>query len=88
MARAVTIAVGLAVLLFASSACGFGASRGTMSPPDANGEVDPSAAPDFIAYGGRTDRIIGWVPSRTYSSLNNAATGHGATRFRCTRTTS
>ena len=33
-----------------------------MPPPDANGEVDPSAVPDFIAYVGRTDRIIGWVP--------------------------
>jgi hypothetical protein len=62
MAHAVTMAVGLAMLLFAASACGLGASRGTMPPPDANGEVDPSAVPDFIAYAGRTDGIIGWVP--------------------------
>ena len=62
MARAVTIAVWLALLLFVSSACGLGASRGPMPPPDANGDVDPSAAPDFISYAGRTDRIIGWVP--------------------------
>jgi hypothetical protein len=62
MARAVTIAFGLAIFLFASSACGLGASRGTMPPADANGEVDPSAVPDFIAYAGRTDQIIGWVP--------------------------
>lgn len=62
MARAVTMALGLATLLLASSACNIGASRGTMPPPDANGEVDPSAVPDFIAYVGRTDQIIGWVP--------------------------
>jgi hypothetical protein len=62
MAHAVTMAVGLAMLLFAASACGLGASRGTMPPPDANGEVDPSAVPDFVAYVGRTDGIIGWVP--------------------------
>ena len=33
-----------------------------MPPADANGNVDASAVPDFIAYAGRTDRIIGWVP--------------------------
>ena len=33
-----------------------------MPPPNANGEIDPSAVPDFVAYAGRTDRIIGWVP--------------------------
>jgi hypothetical protein len=57
-----TMAVVLATVLLISSACSLGASRGTMPPPDANGEVDPSAVPDFIAYVGRTDRIIGWVP--------------------------
>ncbi len=62
MARAVTVVVGLAVLLLALSACGLGASRGTMPPGDANGEIDPNAVPDFVAYAGRTDRIIGWVP--------------------------
>lgn len=62
MARAVAIAFGLATILLTSSACSFGASRGTMPPPEANGEVDPSAVPDFISYVGRTDRIIGWVP--------------------------
>jgi hypothetical protein len=60
--RAVTMAVFLATLLLFLSACSLGASRGTMPPPDANGEVDPSAVPDFVAYAGRTDRIIGWVP--------------------------
>ena len=48
--------------LLASSACSLGASRGTMPPADANGEVDPRAVPDFIAYAGRPDGIIGWVP--------------------------
>jgi hypothetical protein len=62
MARSVNMAVVLAILLLASSACGLGVSRGTMPPADANGEVDPSAVPDFIAYAGRADRIIGWVP--------------------------
>jgi hypothetical protein len=62
MAQAVAMAVGLVMLLLTSSACSLGASRGTMPPPDANGEVDPSAVPDFIAYVGHTDRIIGWVP--------------------------
>jgi hypothetical protein len=62
MAHAVAMALGLAALLLTSSACSLGASRGTMPPPDANGEIDPSAVPDFIAYAGRTDRIIGWVP--------------------------
>jgi hypothetical protein len=33
-----------------------------MPPADANGEVDPSAVPDFLAYVGRTERIIGWIP--------------------------
>ncbi len=62
MGRALAVTVGLAMLVFASSACGLGASRGTMPPADANGEVDPSAVPDFIAYAGRADQIIGWVP--------------------------
>jgi hypothetical protein len=62
MARTVTMAVSLTMLLLASSACGLVSSRGTMPPADANGEVDPSAVPDFIAYSGRADQIIGWVP--------------------------
>ena len=61
--RSAGVAV-MAALLTTSAACGATASRGTMPPPDADGMVDPSAAPDFIAYAGRTDRIIGWVPSR------------------------
>ncbi len=62
MARAATVAVGVAMLIFALSACGLGASRGTMPPGDANGEIDPSAVPDLVAYAGQADRIIGWVP--------------------------
>ena len=33
-----------------------------MPPANAEGDVDPSGVPDFIAYVGRTDRIIGWIP--------------------------
>jgi hypothetical protein len=44
------------------SACRLGATHGTMPPGEVNGEIDPSAVPDFIAYSGRADRIIGWVP--------------------------
>jgi hypothetical protein len=62
VARGSAIAIGMAILLLATSACGLAASRGTMPPADANGEVDPSSVPDFIAYSGQTDRIIGWVP--------------------------
>ena len=62
MTRGMTLALRLAILLLATSACGLGASRGTMPPADANGEVDPGAVPDFVAYVGRTDDIIGWVP--------------------------
>jgi hypothetical protein len=50
------------IAALALSACGLGVSRGTMPPGDANGERDPSTVPDFIAYSGRADRIIGWVP--------------------------
>lgn len=42
--------------------CGLTSTRGTMPPGDASGEVDPNSVPDFIAYVGRTDRIIGWIP--------------------------
>ena len=62
MARAAGVALGMGVVLLALSACGLGASRGTMPPAGANGQVDPSSVPDFIAYVGGTDRIIGWVP--------------------------
>ena len=50
------------VAVLALVACGLTPSRGTMPPPDAAGDVDPSAVPDFVAYAGRADRIIGWVP--------------------------
>lgn len=52
------------VIVWASmlSGCGYGASRGTMPPPDANGDWDPSAVPDFVSYVGQADRIIGWIP--------------------------
>jgi hypothetical protein len=38
------------------------ASKGTMPPPGSNGQVDASAAPDFIAVAGRDGGIAGYVP--------------------------
>ena len=33
-----------------------------MPPPGPDGTVDAGRAPDFIAFAGQTDHIIGWVP--------------------------
>ena len=33
-----------------------------MPPPGPDGAVDVRDAPDFIAYAGRSDHIIGWIP--------------------------
>jgi hypothetical protein len=43
----------LAIVIMA--ACSPVGSKGTMPPPGANGQVDPAAAPDFIAIASRTD---------------------------------
>lgn len=51
-----TLAVSLAACLPVSVA----GTRGTMPPPGPNGEVDPSAVPDFIAVAGATG-IAGFV---------------------------
>ena len=63
--RTLRVGLCLALLVVVVVACGATASRGTMPPPDANGMVNPSSAPDFIAYSGRTDGMIGWIP-KTY----------------------
>ena len=48
--------------LSALAACSPVGSKGTIPPPGPDGELDPSLVPDFVAFAGRTDRIIGWVP--------------------------
>jgi hypothetical protein len=57
-----------AVLLSAgaiASACSPAATKGTMPPPGADGHVNASLAPDFIAVAGRDGGIAGYVP-RSY----------------------
>jgi hypothetical protein len=56
-----TLAVGVVLLLMAGG-CSPLSSKGTMPPPGANGEADPSAAPDFIAVAGRDGGIAGYIP--------------------------
>jgi len=56
----------LAVLCLAiagTAACSPSATRGTMPPAGADGTIDASLVPDFIAFVGQTDHIVGWVPS-------------------------
>jgi hypothetical protein len=43
--------------------CSFEHTRGTMPPPGAKGQADPRQVPEFIAYVGQTDHVIGRVPS-------------------------
>lgn len=59
--RGATLALALVVGI-AVGGCGLTASRGTMPPPGPDGAVDARNAPDFIAYAGRSDDIIGWIP--------------------------
>jgi hypothetical protein len=51
-------AVVVAALL---AGCSPAATKGTMPPVDANGEVDPSTAPDFIAVAGQDAGIAGYA---------------------------
>jgi hypothetical protein len=59
----------LAALLLSAgaiaSACSPAATKGTMPPPGADGQVNASLAPDFIAVAGRDGGIAGYVP-RSY----------------------
>ena len=50
----------LAVVLAGCSTLPRTGSKGTMPPPGPNGEVDPSAMPDFIAVAGDVGQV-GWV---------------------------
>jgi hypothetical protein len=56
--------VALIVTVVCIVACAPVATRGTMPPPGPDGEVDPSAAPDFIAVAGRDAGIAGYTPKR------------------------
>jgi hypothetical protein len=48
-----------------TSACAPAATKGTMPPPGADGQVNASLAPDFIAVAGRDGGIAGYAP-RSY----------------------
>lgn len=56
--------IALLVVALTLGGCNPFASKGTMPPPGANGVVDASLAPDFIAVAGRDDGIAGYVPKR------------------------
>ena len=58
--RAASIAAVLAVALAACVLSGATGTKGTMPPPGANGEIDPSAVPEFIGVAG-ADGIAGYV---------------------------
>lgn len=58
------LAVVAVLVLVACAACRPDATKGTMPPANANGEVDPGRVPDFIAVAGRDDGIAGYVPRR------------------------
>lgn len=54
------VVAGLALLLAACSLFPATGSKGTMPPPAANGEVDPSTVPEFVAVAGASG-IAGYV---------------------------
>lgn len=62
--NAIRLVVVAALITVASSlgACSPLASKGTMPPPALNGQVDVSAAPDFIAVAGGNGGVTGYVP--------------------------
>jgi hypothetical protein len=63
---------GLAVALLAATtltACSPTASKGTMPPPGPDGEIDPAAAPDFIAGAGDVD-IAGYARREDVLAMN------------------
>lgn len=53
------IVVTAVIACLVAAACSPLASKGTMPPPDPNGEVDASSAPDFLAVAGRDAGISG-----------------------------
>lgn len=56
--RILFLTIALAIVGFG---CGSLQSRGTVPPPDQDGLVDPSDAPDFISVLDRTGAIAGYV---------------------------
>lgn len=64
------MAVVLGVL---ASGCSPLASKGTMPPPGANGQVDPSSAPDFLAVAGRDAGIAGYARKEDVLGPGDAA---------------
>jgi len=48
------------LLLTACTLLPVSGSKGTMPPPGANGEIDPSAVPDFVAVAGN-EGVVGYV---------------------------
>ena len=50
------------VVALSAAACSPLASKGTMPPAGLNGQVDASAAPDFIAVAGNDGGVAGYVP--------------------------
>jgi hypothetical protein len=54
------LGAGFAMLLAACALLPVAGSKGTMPPPGPNGEIDPSAVPDFVAVAG-TEGVAGYV---------------------------
>jgi hypothetical protein len=61
MARVGRLAAVALLVAAVLGSCAPLASKGTMPPPGPNGQVDPSAAPDFIAVAGRDGGVAGYV---------------------------
>lgn len=58
----ISMAAVLTALALLLGACSPAATKGTMPPAAQDGQVDPSAAPDFIAVAGDDGGIAGYVP--------------------------
>ena len=52
----------LVVAVVTLASCGVVATRGTMPPAGRDGSLDKSQVPDFVAFVGQADHVIGWVP--------------------------
>ena len=65
-------AIGLVAILLIAG-CSPLASKGTMPPPDPNGVVDASSAPDFLAVAGRDGGIAGYARKEDVLGRRDAA---------------
>lgn len=62
LARSAASLAGLALLAtVVLAACVPSATKGTMPPPGPNGQVDPSAVPDFVGVAGPDGHVVGYV---------------------------